>query len=184
MEIEIEKLNETRREWKGMNDMVNQTSVIEVSISCKRIAFWEVEILTENLKKGLQNGKCTHIWSNGIIAAKQTYKDISMVLQQRYPGERGFSEMSVHHFYGSKGLTTNNEVASITSNAVEKVVIYLLFCKSILNLFSLGFWCTLDKAFSFCFNFLKVKAMFLLNLYGFFQTNVKFSYRIWSGELS
>lgn len=144
MEIEIEKLNETRREWKGMNDMVNQTSVIEVSISCKRIAFWEVEILTENLKKGLQNGKCTHIWSNGIIAAKQTCKDISMVLQQRYPGERGFSEMSVHHFYGSKGLTTNNEVASITSGAVEKVVIYPLFCKSIWNLFSLGFWCTLN----------------------------------------
>ena len=77
-----------------------------------------------------------------LLQQEQTYKDISMVLQQRYPGERGFSEMSVRHFYRSKGLTTkntNNEVASIVSDAAEQVVIHLLFYKPILTLFSLGF---------------------------------------------
>ena len=65
-----------------------------------------------------------------------------MILQQRYPRERGFSEMSVCLFHESKGITTkatNNEVPSIAFDAVEKVVIHLLFCKPILALFSLGF---------------------------------------------
>ena len=76
------------------------------------------------------------------LQEEQTYKDISMVLQQKYLEERGFSEMSIRRFYRSKGLTTkttNSKVASIVSDAVEQVVIYLFFCKPILTLFSLGF---------------------------------------------
>ena len=49
-----------------------------------------------------------------LLQQEKTYKYITMVLQQRCPGERGFSEMSVRRFYRSKGLTTkttNNEVA-------------------------------------------------------------------------
>ena len=77
-----------------------------------------------------------------LLQQQQTYKYTSMVLQQKYPGERGFSEMNVCLFHRSKGITTkaaNNEVASIVFDPVEKVVIHLFFCKPILTLFSLGF---------------------------------------------
>ena len=77
-----------------------------------------------------------------LLQEELIYKDVSMVLQQIYPGEKGFSEMSVRHFYRSKGLTTktiNDEVTSIVCYAVEQVVIYLLFLKLLITLFSLGF---------------------------------------------
>ena len=41
-----------------------------------------------------------------LLQQQQTYKYTSMVLQQRYPGERGFSEMSICLFHRSKGITT------------------------------------------------------------------------------
>lgn len=43
-------MNETRRESKRMNEMVNQKYVIKVFISCKMTVFWEVEMSMENLK--------------------------------------------------------------------------------------------------------------------------------------
>ena len=61
-----------------------------------------------------------------LLQQLQTYKYTSRVLQQRYPGERGFSEMSVCLFHRSKGITTktaNNEVASIVFDAFEKPIV-------------------------------------------------------------
>ena len=55
-----------------------------------------------------------------LLQQEQTYKDISMVLQQRYPGERGFSEMSVRRFYSRLVFSWFLDLCGYFGNAREK----------------------------------------------------------------
>ena len=73
-------INETHREWTEINEMVNQASVIDVSISCKRIVFWELEILMENYKRNCKMENVPIYDLMEFLEQEQTYKNISMVL--------------------------------------------------------------------------------------------------------
>lgn len=62
---------------------------------------------------------------------KKTYQDISVILQNRFPEERGFSVTSIKRFCKSNGLSprmSNAFVNDIVSKAVEEVCIIIINC--------------------------------------------------------
>jgi len=58
---------------------------------------------------------------------RKTYEDIRIILQGRYPGERGFSTKSIKRFCKKNGLSpriSQTFVDNIVSNGVEQVSSY------------------------------------------------------------
>jgi len=66
---------------------------------------------------------------NSLLQENHTFKEISEILKQRYPGVRGFSLRSVQRYCHDNGLTrriSQNAVNEIVSDAVKKVNIVLI----------------------------------------------------------
>ena len=60
----------------------------------------------------------------GFFQQKKTYEEISRILQNRYPGKRGFSTKSIQRFCKENNVsprTSNNELQVMVSAAVSEV---------------------------------------------------------------
>ena len=62
-----------------------------------------------------------------LLQKRCTYKDISKILKERYPGTKGLSEMSVRRYMERRNLSTivsKEHVFATVSSAVAQVCIF------------------------------------------------------------